>query len=54
MQWCARPNANTGIGCSADDPNLAQSQVQLTLIDSAWQQARIRFMHGQQAVQPRL
>ena len=54
MQWCARPSANIGIGCPVDDARLDLSQVQLKLTDPAWQQARIRFIQGQQAVQPRL
>ena len=54
MHWCARPNANTGIGCPMDDARLDLSQVQLTLTDPAWQQARIRFVQERQAVQPRL
>ena len=54
MQWCARPSANTGIGCPGDDARLDLSQVQLTLTDPAWQRARIRFIQGQQTVQPRL
>ena len=54
MQWCVRPNTNTGIGCPPGDARLDLSQVQLTLTDPAWQQARIRFVQGQQAVQPRL
>ena len=54
MQWYARPNANTGIGCPLDDAKLDLSQVQLTLTDPAWQQARINFIQGQQAVEPRL
>ena len=54
MQWCARPSTNTGIGCPVDDAKLDLSQVQLTLTDPAWQQARIRFLEGRQAVQPRL
>ena len=54
MHWCARPNANTGIGCPMDDAKLDLSQVQLTLTDPAWQQARIRFVQERQAVQPRL
>ena len=54
MQWCVRPSTNTGIGCPADDARLDLSQVQLMLTDPAWQQARIRFIQGQQAIQPRL
>ena len=54
MQWCVRPSTNTGIGCPMDDAKLDLLQVQLTLTDPAWQQARIKFIQGQQAVQPRL
>lgn len=45
---------NNGIGCPADDARLDLPQVQLMLTDPAWQQARIRFIQGQQAVRPRL
>ena len=53
MQWCARPSANTGIGCPGDDALLNLSQVELKLTDPAWQAARIRFVQERQAAQPR-
>ena len=54
FQWCARPNAITGVGCPVADSKFDVSPLQLTQTDPAWQQARIRLIQGQQAVQPRL
>ena len=54
MQWCLHPSANTGIGCPLNGAVLDLSQVALKLTDPAWQAARIGFVQGRQAVQPRL
>lgn len=43
MQWCANPSTNVGVGCGNEQQALVElSQVSMTLIDPAWQQARIQ------------
>lgn len=54
MQWCSHPNANTGIGCPANEARLELSQVALSLTDQAWQAARIKLVQDRQAVRPKL
>lgn len=52
-EWCAMPSDNPGIGCNAKPQAVLKlSQVQMTLIDPAWQNARIRYLEDKQAVKP--
>ena len=52
-EWCALPSDNPGIGCNAKPQAVLQlSQVQMTLIDPAWQDARIKYLEDKQAVKP--
>lgn len=46
-------NADTRIGCPMDDARFDLSQIQLTLMDPAWQQAQIRFVQERRTIQSR-
>lgn len=44
MEWCAKPSTNVGMGCKSERQAMLElSQVNMTLTDPSWQEARIQF-----------
>lgn len=50
--WCEKPLPGTGMGCEPGTAELKVASTKLTLIDPAWQNARIKFMDQQNATKP--
>ncbi|MGL4429202.1 MAG: hypothetical protein ACRDD5_22105 [Silvania sp.] len=52
--WCEKPIPGTGMGCEPDSASLKVASTTLTLIDPAWQNARMKFMDQQNATKPQI
>lgn len=53
MQWCASPNANSGLGCGYDNRTVLElSQTKLTLHDSTLRDEQQKFIDGLKAGKP--
>ena len=52
--WCENPIPGTGMGCEPDSASLKVASTTLTLIDPAWQNARMKFMDQQNATKPQI
>ena len=52
MHWCEKPSPNPGMGCDTDQAKLQLSQVKMTLVDPAWQNARIKLVNDSNARKP--
>lgn len=52
MEWCASPNSNPGLACSFSSAVLKVSEVSMSLNDSAYTNARIKFVNDSKAVKP--
>lgn len=54
MEWCAKPSANPGMGCSNDMTQavLKYSGVGIQLVDPAWINARIKFVDQSKSTKP--
>ena len=50
--WCEKPIPGSGMGCETDSASLKVASTTLTLIDPAWQNARMNFMDQQNATKP--
>ena len=52
--WCEKPIPGSGMGCETDTASLKVASTTLTLIDPAWQNARMKFMDQQNATKPQI
>lgn len=52
MDWCESPNKNVGMACSDRKAVLQAGQVDVTLQDYAYTEARIKYIQSLQAVKP--
>lgn len=52
--WCEKPLPGTGMGCETGTAELKVASTNLTLIDPAWQNARMKFMDQQNATKPQI
>lgn len=52
--WCEKPIPGSGMGCELNSASLKVASTTLTLIDPAWQNARMKFMDQQNATKPQI